>query len=262
MQYIYGKLVGGLLGAVFGPWGFIFGVIIGHLFDKGLRFNVELFQADPSIARQVFIKTTFMIMGYIAKSDGRVSEREIQAARQAMAQLRLKPQQCMMAIQYFNQGKSPLFNWMAIMDNFLRNCGNNPQLVQMFVEIQLKAALVDGISNPQKRHLLELLCDKLNIPRSVLPQMESHYQAESVFREPPRRRSPPDELTVSYGILGIEKTATDQAVKRAYRQLMSQHHPDKLAAKGLPEAMLKLATEKTQRIQKAYTIVCEARGLR
>lgn len=261
-MYIYGKLVGGFLGALFGPWGFIFGVIVGHMFDKGLRLNLEFFEPDPNIARQVFFKTTFMIMGYIAKSDGRVSEREIQAARNAMVQLRLRPEQRMAAIQYFNEGKSTLFNWMAIMDNFLRNCGNNPQLVQLFVEMQLKAAFVDGLDNPQKRHLLELLCDKLNIPRSVLPQMESHYQAESVFREPPRRRSPPDELTVSYGILGVERAATDQEVKKAYRQLMNQHHPDKLAAKGLPEAMLKMATEKTQRIQKAYAIICESRGIR
>lgn len=167
-----------------------------------------------------------------------------------------------MAIQYFNQGKSPLFNWMATMDNFLKNCGNNPQLVQLFVEIQLKAAFVDGIHHQQKRYLLGLLCDKLNIPRQVLSQMESHYQAEQVFREPPKHRSHTDELSLSYAILGVERTVTDQQVKKAYRQLMSQHHPDKLAAKGLPPAMIKMATEKTQRIQKAYGIVCEARGMK
>jgi DnaJ like chaperone protein len=260
-MYIYGKLIGGFFGAFFGPWGLIFGIAIGHLFDKGLRLNMQLLEPDPVLARRVFFKTTFMIMGYIAKSDGRVSEKEIQAARNAMVQLRLRPEQRMMAIQYFNQGKSPLFNWMASLDNFLRNCGNNPQMVQLFVEVQLKAAFADGVQNQQKRHLLEVLCDKLNIPRSVLSQMESHYQAEHVFREPPKRRSHTDELSLSYAILGVERTVTDQEVKKAYRQLMSQHHPDKLAAKGLPEGMIKMATEKTQRIQKAYTIVCESRGM-
>lgn len=260
-MYIYGKLIGGFFGAFFGPWGLILGIIVGHLFDKGLRLNMQLLEPDPQLARRVFFKTTFMIMGYIAKSDGRVSEKEIQAARDAMVQLKLRPEQRMMAIQYFNQGKSPLFNWMASLDNFLRNCGNNPQLVQLFVEVQLKAAFVDGVHHQQKRHLLEVLCDKLNIPRSVLFQMESHYQAEHVFNEPPKRRSHTDELSLSYAILGIERSATDQQVKKAYRQLMSQHHPDKLAAKGLPEGMIKMATEKTQRIQKAYSIVCEARGM-
>lgn len=257
---IYGKVIGGLIGSLLGPWGFIFGVAVGHIFDRGLQFNQHFFEPDPALAKRVFFKTTFMMMGYIAKSDGHISEREIQAARNVMAQLKLNSEQKMMAIQYYNQGKSPQFNWMAIMDNFLRNCGYNPQLMQLFVEIQLKAALVDGIQNKQKRYVLEHLCDKLNIPRSVLPQMESHFKAERAFHEP--RRSPLDELSLSYAILGITDKVTNQEVKKAYRQLMSQHHPDKLAAKGLPEEMQKLATEKTQRIQKAYEIVCKSRGMK
>lgn len=259
-MYIYGKIIGGAIGSLLGPWGFILGVAIGHMFDKGLKLNEQFFAPDPKLAKRVFFKTTFMIMGYIAKSDGRVSDREIQAARNVMLRLKLSPEQRMMAIQYFNQGKAPQFNWMAIMDNFLRNCGYNPQLMQLFVEIQLQAALVDGLDNKEKRHVLERLCDKLNIPRSVLPQMESHFKAERVFEEP--RRSPLDELSLSYAILGITDKATPQEIKKAYRQLMSQHHPDKLAAKGIPENMLKLATEKTQRIQKAYEIIQKARGMK
>jgi len=259
-MYIYGKLIGGFLGSLFGPWGFIFGVAVGHLFDKGLQINQGFFSPDPKLAKRVFFKTTFMIMGYIAKADGRVSEREIQAARNVMFQLKLNPEQKMMAIQYFNQGKAPQFNWAAIIDNFIRNCGYNPQLMQLFIEIQLKAAVVEGLDNRQKRMVLEQLCDKLNIPRSVLPQMESHFRAERVFHEP--RRSPLDELSLSYAILGVSDKSTPQEIKKAYRQLMSQHHPDKLAAKGLPEGMIKLATEKTQRIQKAYEIVCKSRGIK
>lgn len=259
-MYIYGKLIGGFLGAFFGPWGLILGVIVGHFFDKGLALNIEYFEPDPAIVKQVFFKTTFMMMGYVAKLDGRVSEEEIQAAKEVMARLRLRSSQRAAAIQYFNQGKSSLFNWMAIMDNFLRNCGNHPQLMQLFVEIQLKVASVDGIADHNKRRAMEHLCDKLNIPRAVLTQMESHQRAEHVFREP--RRSKPDELSLSYAILGVTAQATDQQVKKAYRQLMSQHHPDKLAAKGLPPGMMKMATEKTQRIQKAYQIVCQARGMK
>jgi len=61
-------------------------------------------------------------------------------------------------------------------------------------------------------------------------------------------------------LLDVEKSAEKAEVKRAYRKLMSQHHPDKLVAKGLPPEMIKLATEKTQHIRSAYDLIKESRG--
>ena len=68
-------------------------------------------------------------------------------------------------------------------------------------------------------------------------------------------------LQDAYLLLGISASVSNAEVKRAYRKLMSQHHPDKLIAKGLPEEMLKLATEKTQNIKAAYESICAARGM-
>ena len=122
------------------------------------------------------------------------------------------------------------------------------------------------------------VCDKLRIPTAVLDQIERQYYAEQSFNN---RRAyghsqssysgsqyrqqystpPQNELKQAYGVLGISENATDQEVKKAYRRLMSQHHPDKLVAKGLPESMVKLATEKTQKIQRAYEWICKARGI-
>lgn len=259
-MFIYGKIIGGFLGALIaGPLGLIVGVFVGHFFDKGLALNQRLLVPDVALAKKVFFKTTFMVMGYIAKADGYVSEREIEMARNVMRQLQLTQNQKLAAIQYFNQGKSSEFNWDERMNIFVKNCGYHPQLIQMFVEIQLQAAFVDGIRDPFKRQILEKLCDRLDIPRSVLATMESQYYAERVFREP--KRSAQDELSSAYALLGITSKATDAEVKKAYRVSMSQHHPDKLVAKGLPEEMIRMATEKTQKIQKAYEIICKSRGI-
>ena len=135
--------------------------------------------------------------------------------------------------------------------------------MQMFIEIQLQAAFVDGLQNRNKRYALERLCDKLHIPHAVLSRIESQFYAQQSFNEekPRYQYSAQDELKAAYNLLGINAQATDQQVKKAYRQLMSQNHPDKLVAKGLPEEMIKLATEKTQKIQKAYELVCQARGI-
>jgi DnaJ like chaperone protein len=259
-MYIYGKIVGGMLGAlVAGPLGLVIGVFVGHFFDKGLALNQRLLVPDIALAKKVFFKTTFMVMGYIAKADGYVSEREIEMARSVMSQLRLSQEQKLAAIQYFNQGKSPQFDWDERMNIFVKNCGYHPQLIQMFVEIQLKAAFVDGIRDSFKRQVLERLCDRLDIPRAVLERMESQYYAERVFREP--KRTPQDELSSAYALLGTTSKATNAEIKKAYRVSMSQHHPDKLVAKGLPEEMIRMATEKTQKIQKAYEIICQSRGI-
>ncbi len=61
-------------------------------------------------------------------------------------------------------------------------------------------------------------------------------------------------------MLGVDATASDAEIKKAYRKLMSEHHPDKLAAKGLPDDMMKLATEKAQDIQAAYALIKEHRN--
>jgi DnaJ like chaperone protein len=78
-------------------------------------------------------------------------------------------------------------------------------------------------------------------------------------RAPPGGRS---RLAEAYEILGVPPTAGDAEVKRAYRRQMSENHPDKLVARGLPESMLEVAKQKTQAIQSAWERIREARGLR
>ena len=62
-------------------------------------------------------------------------------------------------------------------------------------------------------------------------------------------------LEQAYKALGVDSSASDKEVKRAYRRRMSEHHPDKLIAKGVPQEMIKLATARTQEIQAAYEVI-------
>jgi DnaJ like chaperone protein len=50
--------------------------------------------------------------------------------------------------------------------------------------------------------------------------------------------------------------------KKAYRRLMSENHPDKLIAKGVPDEMIKIATERSQEISNAYEVIRNARGMK
>ena len=66
-------------------------------------------------------------------------------------------------------------------------------------------------------------------------------------------------LADAYLALGVSRDCDDRSLKRAYRRLMSEHHPDKLIAQGVPEDMVKLGTEKSQEIQAAYELIRKQR---
>jgi DnaJ like chaperone protein len=68
-------------------------------------------------------------------------------------------------------------------------------------------------------------------------------------------------LDDAYKALGMSKDSTDAEVKRAYRKLISQYHPDKLIGQGMPEDMIAMATEQAKEIQVAYDLVKKSRGM-
>ena len=98
----------------------------------------------------------------------------------------------------------------------------------------------------------------LGFTAAELAQLQAAVQAHHQRGASAQPKKP--SIDQSYAILGVDKGASDAEVKKAYRRLMSQHHPDKLVAKGLPEEMMKVATEKTHEIRQAYEAIKAARG--
>lgn len=272
----WGKIIGAFCGALlFGPIGFILGIFIGHLFDKNFNASLHHFGSNSqqqTHSQQTFFRSTFLVMGHIAKADGRVSEAEIQVARSIMQSMRLNETQKQQAIDYFQQGKQPSFNLDAALNELIQTCRHNKVLLRMFLEIQLQAASADGGLTASKQAVLQTICQRLgfaplnfsffedlfNFQRHYQQQYQHQYQQHS-YRQPPPRHSL--RIEDAYALLGVNANVSDAELKRAYRRLMSQHHPDKLVAKGLPEEMIKLATEKTQNIKAAYEQICAARGI-
>jgi DnaJ like chaperone protein len=211
--------------------------------------------------QQIFFRTTFQIMGHVAKADGRVSEQEIQAARTMMAQFRLSEPDVRRAIELFTLGKSSDFPVNNALRELATASGNRMDLRLMFVQIQLQTAILGGGVNPASRTILRRCCDVLGISEHQFAQMESMLRMQGRAGDASQRSSA-SSLTEAYQVLGVASGASDADITKAYRRLMNQNHPDKLVAKGLPESMMKAAEEKTRSIRAAYEVICEARGIK
>jgi DnaJ like chaperone protein len=270
-----GKVVGGFLGlAAGGPLGAMLGTALGHGLDRGLEKlarNAQLPPGDRQRIQSAFFTATFSTMGHLAKADGRVSEAEIALAESVMAQLRLSEEMRSAAIKLFRQGKAPEFDLAAVTETFRRECRGQRALIQMFLEVQIQAAYVDGEPSAAQRRVLEQIRATLGIPELLFRQLETLVRLQRQFagasgpqagRSGTRGRPPAKgpSLNQAYALLGVSPKDSDATIKRAYRRLLSQHHPDKLVSKGLPEEMMKMATQKTHEIRRAYEMIQEARA--
>ena len=265
----WGKLLGGTFGFMLGgPLGAMLGAAFGHQFDKGLNgFSAVLEHGlgagDNERIQSAFFTATFSVMGYLAKVDGHVSADEIAMARTLMARMELTPELKQAAISLFNAGKQPDFNLDAVLEQFRRECQRRRSLLQMFMEIQLNAAYADGQVHPAEQQVVQHIATRLGFSRLEFLALHARVRAAQEFAGAHRaasRAAHRDTLSEAYGVLGLPPAASDDEVKKAYRRLMNQHHPDKLVSKGLPEEMIRLATQKTQEIKAAYERIREARG--
>jgi DnaJ like chaperone protein len=279
-----GKFFGALIGFLItrNVWGAVMGAIVGHMFDEsfGLDFARGAYgtasprgnprQAPYRSVSELFFRTTFELLGHVAKSDGRVSEAEIDAARRLMQQLNLGPAEVQAAIECFRFGKSGAYDAAAGIDEFRTACARRHDLLRAFLELQLRAALDGNGLSASSRTILTHVAERLGISQLEFAYIEAAMRARQQYRRDGSSgagtggspRPPPQKpLAASYAELEIPAGATDQEVTKAYRRQMSRHHPDKLVANGLPESMAQVAKEKTQRIQEAYESIRAARGM-
>ena len=248
----WGKVIGGTLGYMLGgPLGAMLGVALGGNFDRGLGGLSDQYTSGAQERVQAaFFSATFSIMGHIAKADGKVTPDEVASARNIMHQMQLNDEQLAAAKKLFNEGKKSEFPLDAILFQFKKECHRRRNLIQMFLEIQIAMAMADGQLHANEKQLIYHIGQQLGFAHSHIDQL-FRFASGSAHSQQDKTHS----LDDAYAILGVKSSDSDADIKKAYRRLMNQHHPDKLVAKGLPEEMIKVATEKTQEIHKAYDLI-------
>ena len=254
-----GKVIGFVVGlAKGGIVGALFGAFLGHLFD-----NWRAGFASVANIQAAFFKNLFATLGHLAKADGHISQLEINQAEEMIVRMRLSKQERNEAIVQFNRGKSSEYNFHQEIKNFARLTINRPDLRQVFLEILVEAAAADGRLAIEELQILQQVSQQLGLPPRLLEDMLSWLRGGRRGPDPKQQTGrQTSQSSQDYLILGIDKTASDAQVKRAYRKLMSKHHPDKLIHQGLPESAMEMAREKARDINAAYDRIKSQRAFK
>ncbi|GGX84525.1 co-chaperone protein DjlA [Litchfieldella qijiaojingensis] len=243
LGYMIGGPLGMLIGAALAYWG------VQRVLRKSVLGKLAGIQAQ-------FLDSTFAVMGCLCKADGQVTQDELEVSKQLWDRLRLNAEQRERAKAAFNRGKAPDFDLDAELAIVRRITGGQRALLQVFLQVQLSAIAADGVLHPAEHEMLVRVARGLGCSEAEIEQIEAMLRGGGA--QAPGAASE-KSLEDAYRVLGVDASASDAEIKRAYRRLMSQNHPDKLASKGLPESMREVAKERTSEISNAYDLIKKTR---
>lgn len=245
-----------IAGAIGFAFGRIPGMVIGALVGYGLaQYGRKWFRGRGLGAiRAQYLDTTFAVMGALCKADGQVTRDEIQVAEKLFDRLHLSGETREKAKAAFKRGKGSDFDLDAEVARIRHAARGNRVLLQLFLQVQLSAIAADGVLHDNERGMLLRVARDLGLSERELERLEA------MLRTGATTATPEKSLDDAYRVLGLETSASEDDVKKAYRRLMSQNHPDKLAGQGLPESMREIAEERTREIREAYDTITGARS--
>lgn len=246
----FGKIMGGSVGFMLGgPIGALIGVSLGHaLIDDNarIRYSEQGRLTGQEQRQAVFFTATFAMLGKMAKADGRVCENEINVVNSFIHdKLRLDSTTKQFAMEVFKEAKDNNTPFEDYARQFGQVFQSEPQLRMMFYELLFSVALADGVLHPAEETILRSAPSLLGLHSGSYDTVKRQFVSA---------------LSHHYAVLGLEDGADMATVKKAYRKLVTEYHPDKIVSKGLPEDFLKFAEEKFREINQAYEAIQKAKG--
>ena len=247
-----GKVIGGTIGfAMGGPLGAVAGAVFGHAFDSsGERYARQnggrLSEGEE--AQMAFFLGAFSMLAKLAQVDGNVSKEEMASIDRFMVHdLQLNQQSREVAVTIFNTALQSPGSFEAFAQQFYDRFRFQPQLLDLMIDIMLRVSLADGVMSSGEENMIRTAAGIFNFSESQYGAIRSRYVSD---------------VDKYYAILGCNRDDSDEQVKRRYRKLVQEYHPDKIASKGLPEEFTRLAEEKFREIQEAYDAVKRERGVK
>jgi len=238
------------------------------LFKRFSGFSAAAALPAGGRAEQRLSRAMFMVLGRLAKMDGRVTQEEIDYAGQIMQRMALIGEKRREAIAAYDQGKYPDADLSESVALAVKVMGRRSALAKLFLQIQCEAASLKGNLRQKDKMLLRDVAEQFGYSKSEFLAIASatqsgHYQR---FDANPRgafiQPQAGSFLQNAYRVLQLEPGVEDGEIRRAYLRMMSRYHPDKLASADASEDALKQAQENTMAIRGAYEALCGLRKLR
>ncbi len=246
-----GMVIGGPIGAGIGAW-------IGHSMGKartamqqgmgagmgGARIGMGMGQRE---AQTIFFVALFSMLAKMAKADGRVTSEEAEVINDlAKNQLNMDSVDRKAAKDIFTNALNDQFSIYDYAAQY-RQVAQNHQMHEMVYRLLFTVAYADKQLHPGEDAILKEIPSHLGLDGSYYNILREEFQGQHV------------DLDESYKILGCNPDSSDTEIKRAYRKLCMEYHPDKIGSKGLPEGFMKFAEEQMHQINKSYSAVMDSR---
>jgi DnaJ like chaperone protein len=243
----------------------LFVLLVGYQFYRGFRHSVRSFEQQGENIASVsdeFVRALFGCMGHLAKSDGRVSEDEIRAARLIMHRLGLSPAGVRRAIGWFDDGKKPGFPLVQTVREARRVSARSVGKRTLFLRLLLEVVLAKPTLRREERAMIWTVCSELDIGRVELAQLEAMIRAQKGFKRSPAGDADAARVRNAYATLGVDPDASNDEIKKAYRRLMNRNHPDKIAGSNPDAAVVAEAERRTREVRSAYEMLKARRSIR
>lgn len=251
-----GTLIGAGAGfAIASIPGAMLGALLGQALDRRLQLQSwaqlrERLGGRPALRNDELL---FVLLGRLAKSNGQVVDGHIQQARQEMRSLDMTGPAQRRAIAAFNRGKSGSDR----VRSYLRVLKAQPYAAEGVLRACWRMVWADGKASTAERELIEQWGKWLGWTTQQIQALAADYEPE---RKPLANRG--GAYQEALRILGVTGTSEPSVIKRAYRRLLSRHHPDKIAGSGASPAQVREATEMTRELHNAYAVIRERRDFR
>lgn len=249
-----GAIIGGCVGSWLGKLpGILIGGLIGHFIEEFGKTGKSA-RKSPDV---VFCASAAAMLAKMAKADGRISKVEISAVETAFARLGFSRAARNYAIDVFRKAKDDSHSIYEYAHDFVSVVGNGDVRV-IFYEMLWDIACADGDLSESEKKILENITRHLQIN----PEWFGVFYHERFYSgSKGQTYSARDDIADAYSQLGVSPSASDDEVKKAYRNLAKRYHPDTLKAQGLPEEMVARANERMSKINAAWSAIKKERGL-